>query len=473
MKYFLLLILFFPIIIFAQSVPTLLWTEYYGGDYTDCFRSIIETSDGSMLLGGYIKPAATENYDLYLLKVDTNGQIEWELIYPNGTSNTESERIEKIIPTSDGNFVALVRIFEWYPLNGTWLMKFDTDGNILWIQEYYGYCVAEDFVETDDSGFLILGRGDDNSLFDDFWLLRVDDVGNIVWEFENDPMITQLDWAIVYSIINHDSEDSYIFSGHGINNSFFCKINDDGEILWLEFNLGVANKIIQVESEFVFYGCYDGELSILYINNSGVLIDSTNVAVQDSIYLYDFNYTPENGYVFMGIYQGLTGMNWKDIYVANVNNGELQWQETYNIGNNEHPNSLCISDENYFYIGGIVYGDTSLAFLSKFEFNNTSIENNTIVENPNYELQNHPNPFNPSTTISFFVTQTPSFVTLEICNLKGQIVKELPVILSGVEGSATWNGNNKNDIPVSSGIYFYKLNVNGKTEAVKKCLLLK
>jgi hypothetical protein len=35
--------------------------------------------------------------------------------------------------------------------------------------------------------------------------------------------------------------------------------------------------------------------------------------------------------------------------------------------------SLYISDENYFYIGGIVYSE-SMAFLTKFQFNNTSIE---------------------------------------------------------------------------------------------------
>jgi len=39
--------------------------------------------------------------------------------------------------------------------------------------------------------------------------------------------------------------------------------------------------------------------------------------------------------------------------------------------------------------------------------------------------------------------------------------------------SILWNGKDDSDKFVSSGIYFYKLNVNGKTEAVTKCLLLK
>jgi len=36
-----------------------------------------------------------------------------------------------------------------------------------------------------------------------------------------------------------------------------------------------------------------------------------------------------------------------------------------------------------------------------------------------------------------------------------------------------WSGKNGNNKSVSSGVYFYKLDVNGKTKAVKKCLLLK
>ena len=39
--------------------------------------------------------------------------------------------------------------------------------------------------------------------------------------------------------------------------------------------------------------------------------------------------------------------------------------------------------------------------------------------------------------------------------------------------SVIWNGENELGKPISSGIYYYKLIVNGKTEVVKKCLLLK
>ncbi len=64
-------------------------------------------------------------------------------------------------------------------------------------------------------------------------------------------------------------------------------------------------------------------------------------------------------------------------------------------------------------------------------------------------------------------------MTLDIYNIKGQKVKNLPVILSGDEGTAIWNGDDESGKPVGSGVYLYKLKIDGKTETVKKCLLLK
>ncbi len=94
-----------------------------------------------------------------------------------------------------------------------------------------------------------------------------------------------------------------------------------------------------------------------------------------------------------------------------------------------------------------------------------------------FQLYNYPNPFNPSTTI-YFTTENaetcPPWRIL-IYNIKGQKVREIPIITPSPSHtlSVTWDGTDDNNKPVSSGIYFYKLKVSGKNEAVKKCLLLK
>ncbi len=86
--------------------------------------------------------------------------------------------------------------------------------------------------------------------------------------------------------------------------------------------------------------------------------------------------------------------------------------------------------------------------------------------------QNYPNPFNPETNIDFSIKRTGD-VELSVYNIKGQKVKTLVKgQLEADNYSITWKGVDDNDKPVASGMYFYKLNTNEKTE-VKKMLLLK
>jgi hypothetical protein len=102
----------------------------------------------------------------------------------------------------------------------------------------------------------------------------------------------------------------------------------------------------------------------------------------------------------------------------------------------------------------------------------SGIDDNEVVSN-GFLLSNHPNPFNPTTAIFFSIPENGN-VVLSIYNIKGQIVKLL-VKESFESGSHSlvWDGNDDTGNSVCSGVYFYKLNVNGKTESVKKMLLLK
>ncbi len=103
-------------------------------------------------------------------------------------------------------------------------------------------------------------------------------------------------------------------------------------------------------------------------------------------------------------------------------------------------------------------------------------DNNILVENE-ILISNYPNPFNPTTTISFSIEQNEQ-VELIIYNLKGQKIKVFTFPNGSLGTSKTskhnvvWNGTDDNDQPVSSGIYFYQL----KTESfsfVKKMILMK
>ena len=86
--------------------------------------------------------------------------------------------------------------------------------------------------------------------------------------------------------------------------------------------------------------------------------------------------------------------------------------------------------------------------------------------------QNVPNPFNPTTTISFMLPQK-SKVILAIYDVEGRGVRTL-VDESVGEGrhKYVWDGRNASGSPVSSGLYFYRLTAGNRT-LTKKMVLLK
>ncbi|MCL2065330.1 MAG: T9SS type A sorting domain-containing protein [Candidatus Cloacimonetes bacterium] len=89
------------------------------------------------------------------------------------------------------------------------------------------------------------------------------------------------------------------------------------------------------------------------------------------------------------------------------------------------------------------------------------------------ELQgNFPNPFNPETTI-VFTLHNPSYVSIEIYNIKGQKVHTLVnANMKPGKYSSIWNGTDDNGRNLSSGVYFYKMQTDEYT-SVKRMLLMK
>ena len=93
-------------------------------------------------------------------------------------------------------------------------------------------------------------------------------------------------------------------------------------------------------------------------------------------------------------------------------------------------------------------------------------------------LQNFPNPFNPTTSISYALP-TSSTITLKVYNALGQeIVTLVDQTQSAGYHEAVWNGRNNGGANVSSGIYFYRLEAKSSTGTeefvqLKKMTLLK
>jgi len=102
-----------------------------------------------------------------------------------------------------------------------------------------------------------------------------------------------------------------------------------------------------------------------------------------------------------------------------------------------------------------------------------SAEDENIPSSKTTLSGNYPNPFNPTTTISFEISgSSPQKIELTIYNTKGQKVKTLlNENLQSGKHSIVWNGVDDNGKLLSSGVYFYRLKTNSGSQTRKMILM--
>ncbi len=114
------------------------WMDVY-------ISSVIDLGSDGLLLGGIIDSAfmgILGDYDCFIAKVDTAFNIQWTRTY----GSPEMDQISSVAKCDDGNFLFAAtvggaggNITRHYGHDDLWLVKFDTDGNMIWQKSYGGF----------------------------------------------------------------------------------------------------------------------------------------------------------------------------------------------------------------------------------------------------------------------------------------------------------------------------------------------
>ena len=111
-----------------------------------------------------------------------------------------------------------------------------------------------------------------------------------------------------------------------------------------------------------------------------------------------------------------------------------------------------------------------MMYYTAYDVVSTTMENTLPLDFEVYPA--YPNPFNPVTTISYYLPNEGS-VNITIYDMMG---REIKVLQSGIQtpghGKVQWNASNDKGQPVSAGVYLYQINIGGKMYS-KKMVLLK
>jgi hypothetical protein len=209
------------------------WETVIGGDYTEWTWDGMQTADG-----GYVVVGDTRSYsapvgwaDVYLVKLDANGQQVWAQTY--GDINIDTGR--SVIQTADGGFmIAGESQPSGFTAYQAYLIKTDPTGVMQWSQTYGAptlHTVARCIKATAGGGYIV--AGDQNvpvGLDKDAYLLKVDALGVEQWEKTYGGPSIELMYAVTVT-----SDDGYVLAGrtmsYGAGNydAYLIKLNSDGE----------------------------------------------------------------------------------------------------------------------------------------------------------------------------------------------------------------------------------------------------
>lgn len=452
--------------------------------------SVIQDMNGDyLIIGNSTIPVSGGPTGMRLIKIKHLGDTLWTKLYGNVYQHTSGT---KIIETVDGNYIACGIASTPVPHSSIpelMLTKLDANGDTLWWNTYggtYGVYEAVNDLLLNNNSLYVVGRNTDSGLF-----LKTDEVGKIIFkkkysfgsgesEFKSIKNIDDNNFFLfgfvskitsdnsIYSKyllfrtnLNGDSlssvyfgEDSsevypfsliktidgnYIVSGYSQNLShspslpkdytMISKFDKEGNMIWKKKFEFYGGEIVSTsDSGIVFYSTsiynYPKRITLTKLKNDSSEIWSRDIFFPDSSGISDLNCTG----------------------IAETNDGGLII--TGYVSYNSEPAEIFLLKTN------------SEGLLTRINIENTSHESFVLTHN-------YPNPFNPSTKISYSVPKS-NLVTIKVYDALGE---EIATLVNEEKSIGTYevefNGRN-----LSSGVYFYRIQA-GSFIDTKKFILIK
>jgi hypothetical protein len=512
--YFLFYILLFAMNVFSQS--DILWQHCYGGDTIDRPGSLIQTLDGGYIICGSTSSNngdVSGNHggsDLWIIKVDEFGIIQWQNCY--GGSNTEFGT--EIKQTPDSGYIVVGGttsndgdVTGFHGNTDAWVLKINNLGSIQWQKSFGGSSreSATDFLFTRDSGYIFTGEayssdGDVSGVHGngDFWVVKLNNNGSIQWQ----KCFGGTDQDIAYSI-QKTYDDNFIIAGstksldgdvigiHGSSDVWIIKIDEMGTLLWQKCLGGTRDdytfsiKSTQ-DSGFIIGGTTESndndvnglhgatlDFWIVKLDSIGTIQWQKCLGGSSQEQASSINQTNDGNYIIAGgTYSrdydvtGKHGMSDPDCWIVKLNSlGSILWEKCFGGSGPDHPHKIIQTND-----GGFIFAAESYSFDGDLTLNKGWLDfwlvklNSTVdvkkINNQFINMDLFPNPLNNSTTISFTLSQNEN-VSLEIYDISAKKIKKFygSMLETGFH-TLEWDATDQNNNSVENGIYMFRLTTN-------------
>jgi len=472
-----ILMVAFTVQAFSQP-PDTLWTGTYGGSGYDQGNSIQQTADGGYIMTGYTSSFGAGNLDVYLIKTDLTGTVEWTKTY-GGVHGDEGNSVQQ---TTDGGYIIVGSTSSYGLGTQVYLIKTDSLGDTLWTRIYgggfysIGYCVQQ----TTDEGYIITGRIDSYGPgYGDVYLIKTDSLGDTLWTktfggsgFDQGKSVQQTtDGGYIIT----GSTDSY---GAGYTDVYLIKTDALGNQVWQQ-TFGGSDYDRSYCVQQIATGGYIivGSTSSYGLGTQVYLIktDSSGDTLWTNLYGDGSNnsgscvqWTSDGGYIIVGKTYSY-GLGTQAYLIKTDSSGDTIWTKTFGESISQGRCVQQTADGGYVVVGYTYSNGAEKDFyIIRLGAETIGVKPfQTTVPLEFILYPTYPNPFNPTTNINYALPEAGN-VNLTVYDISGRQVAEL-VNSSREAGthSVTFDGSN-----LASGVYFYLLKTGNNT-AIGKMLMVK
>ncbi len=317
------------------------FAKTYGGTNWDWAYSVQQTSDGGYIVAGWTWSFSVGYYDFFLIKTDANGNIQWAKTY----GETNNDRAYSVQQTSDGGYI--VAGYTWSFSVGYYdifLIKTDANGNIQWAKTYGG--ASFDWVtsvqQTSDGGYIVAGStwsfGAGNG---DIFLIKTDANGNIIWAKTYGGTFGEYARSV-----QQTSDGGYIVAGFtssfgaGNGDIFLIKTDANGNIQWSKTYGGASfdsATSVQQTSDGGYivagytqsFGAGNGDIFLIKTDANGNIIWAKTYGGASYDLATSVQQTSDGGYIVAGSTESFGAGSWDIFLIKTDANGNIQWAKTY------------------------------------------------------------------------------------------------------------------------------------------------
>ena len=316
------------------------WEKTFGGEGNDYGYSVQQTADGGYIIAGVTgEGVADSDADVYLIKTDAAGNIQWEQSF-GGIGDDGGTSVQQ---TADGGYIVAGNTYSFGAGNiDAYLIKTDGAGNAQWQKTFggegndFGYSVQQ----TSDGGYIVAGLTESSgSGGSDVYLVKTDGAGNPQWA-----KAIGGEYGDSANAVQQTTDGGYIITGltsgtgEAESDIYLIKTDGAGNPQWAKAIGGTANETglsVQqttdggyiVAGNTYSFGAGNSDVYLVKTDTGGnVQWGKTFGGIGDDVG-YTVQQTTDGGYIIVG--NTLSFHSHGDVYLIKTDaSGNAEWEKT-------------------------------------------------------------------------------------------------------------------------------------------------